>query len=476
MSFDARKVRTINTPDQYLNLDDPIVAYRSNPLIGALGPIRDKEAIQRLLTVKPPYDPSERTLPAHLRPHAAFVLREFFLPGIAHMAVVREVDLLIRQSYKYRNPFEPRYRRQVCENRKDWKAGREIAPRFTFMPALGASAFGPPGTGKTLSAGFAVRPFRPVIAHAYALGGERVAFTQMPVLWVNLFQDGSLKSFGREIFDQAEQTASVPLVRDWGVDRATGNRIQTLYFQLCQEFNVGLFVVDEFQFIQAAHDGSRQALNYFVRLMNCMGVAVLVIGTDTTAGLLKSNLAASRRFLSSIPAFTPFVKGPVWDAFFRQMVRYRWVTKTAPEAELSPVVLELCGGIPDLAVKLFLLSQMRLFGRKEEFLSASVLKETAKLLFYTVQDRLTELRGKAPAAKDIASVAKTLHETFDAIAAVEAQRVGAAPIEGVKPPDRVPLEIAANVETTIAGKMKKAAKTENPLAALEQMGVVAKPL
>ncbi len=129
-----------------------------------------------------------------------------------------------------------------------------------------------------------------------------------------------------------------------------------------------------------------------------------------------------------------------------------------------------------MAVKLFLLSQMRLFGRKEEFLSASVLKETAKLLFYTVQDRLTELRGKAPAAKDIASVAKTLHETFDAIAAVEAQRVGAAPIEGVKPPDRVPLEIAANVETTIAGKMKKAAKTENPLAALEQMGVVAKPL
>lgn len=474
MSTIPGKIQPIETPGEYLNLDDPIAAYRGNPLIGALGPIRTKEQIRDLLTVKPAYDPAERRLPAHLRPHAAFALREFFLPGIPHMAAVKEVDLLIRQSYKYRNPLDRKYRRQVARERKELKDWRQLPERYAFIP-LGAAVIGPPGTGKTLSIDFAAKDFPPVVEHAYLINGNRVAFTQIPCLRLNLFQDGSLKSFGREIFDQAEQTLSIPLARDWGVDRATGNRIQSLYFQLCQEYNVGLFVVDEFQFIQAAHDGTRRALNYFVRLMNCIGVAVVVIGTPATAGLLKENLAASRRFLSPIPPYTPFVAGQVWDAFFGQMARYQYVAEMDPLAGLSAVVLDLSGGIPDLAVKLFMLSQMRLFGRKKERLTADVLRETSKLLFYTVQDRLVELKGKAPEAKDIATVAKTMNEAFNAIARVETERVGAEPIAGLEPPRSSAVTISADVAETVAGKMRKAAKAGDKLAALETLGVLAHP-
>ncbi len=469
------KVQPIDTPGEYLNLDDPIAAYRGNPLIGALGPIRTKEQIRDLLTVKPAYDPAERRLPAHLRPHAAFVLREFFLPGIAHMAAVKEVDLLIRQSYKHRNPLDPKYRRQWARDQKDLKEGRRLPQRYATVPSLGAAVIGPPGTGKTLSIDFATKDIVSVAEHAYLVGGDRVAFTQLPCLKLNLFQDGSLKSFGREIFDQAEQTLSIPLARDWGVDRATGNRIQSLYFQLCQEYNVGLFVVDEFQLIQAAHDGTRRALNYFVRLMNCIGVAVVVIGTPATAGLLKENLAASRRFLSTIPPYAPFVAGQVWGAFFRQMARYRYVAEMDSIEGLSATALELSGGIPDLAVKLFLLTQMRLFGRKNERLTSAVLHETSKLLFYTVQDRLVELKGKAPEAKDIATVAKAMNAAFGDIANVENERVGGVPIPGLEAKPSVPVTISADTEATVAGKMTKAAKTSDPLAALEALGVVAHP-
>jgi hypothetical protein len=475
MSADVRNVQPIETPAEYLNLDDPLVAYRGNPLIGALGPIRSKEQISRLLTVKPAYDPSDRGLPAHLRPHAAFALRGFFLPGIAHMAAVKEVDLLIRQSYKRRNPLDPRNRRQWLRDRKELKEGRQLPQRYALMPPLGAAVIGPPGTGKTLSVDFAVQDFVAVAEHAYLVDGNRLAFSQLPCLKVNLFQDGSLKSFGREIFDQAEQTLSIPLARDWGVDRATGNRIQSLYFQLCQEYNVGLFVVDEFQLIQSAHDGTRRALNYFVRLMNCIGVAVVVIGTPATAGLLKENLAASRRFLSTIPPFTPFEAGQVWNAFFGQMARYQYVAEMDPLGDLSAALLELSGGVPDLAVKLFLLSQMRLFGRKKERLTAAVLIETSKLLFYTVQDRLIELKGKAPEAKDIATVAKTMNDAFNAIAHVETERVGAEPIAAIEPPLSAPVTITSSAEETVAGKMKKAAKAEDRLAVLEALGVVANP-
>ena len=474
MSTISSNFQPIDTPGEYLNTDDPIAAYRGNPLIGALGSIRTKEQIRDLLTVKPAYDPEERRLPAHLRPHVAFALREFFLPGIPHMAAVKEVDLLIRQSYKHRNPLDRKYRRQWARDQKDLKEERQLPERYAFMP-LGAAVIGPPGTGKTLSIDFAVRKFPPVVEQAYLINGTRVAFTQIPCLRLNLFQDGSLKSFGREMFDQAEQTLSIPLARDWGVDRATGNRIQSLYFQLCQEFNVGLFAVDEFQFIQAAHDGTRRALNYFVRLMNCIGVAVIVIGSQATAGLLKENLAASRRFLSPIPPYTPFVTGKVWDAFFGQMVRYQYVAEMDSLANLSAVVLELSGGIPDLAVKLFLLSQMRLFGRTKERLTADVLRETSKLLFYTVQERLVELKGKAPEARDIATVAQTMSKTFDALAHIEAERVGAGPIPGLEPTHSSPITISSDVAETVAGKMTKAAKAGDKLAALEDLGLVARP-
>ncbi len=104
-----------------------------------------------------------------------------------------------------------------------------------------------------------------------------------------------------------------------------------------------------------------------------------------------------------------------------------------------------------------------------------VLRETSKLLFYTVQDRLVELKGKAPEAKDIATVAKTMNEAFNAIAQVEAERVGAGPIAGMEPPPSAPVVISEKADETVAGKMKKAAKAENPLGALEALGVVAQP-
>ena len=466
------KIEAINTPSSYLNPDDPITGYRGNALIGALGPVRTAEEIGELLTVKPSYDPSERNLPPHIRRHAAFALREFFLPGIPHMAAAKEVDLMIRQSYKYRNPLDLKYRATTERDLKALKEGRPLPPRYEAMPPLGASVIGPPGMGKTICVGLAVKDMPAVVEHAYLVDGVRIAFKQVPYLKINLFQDGSLKAFGLEIFEQAEQTLSVPLARDWGLDRATGNRIQSLYFQLCREYNVGLFILDEFQLIQAAHDGTKKALSYFVRLMNCIGVAVIVIGTSATSRLLKENMAASRRFLSSIPPFTPFVAGAVWDTFFQEMAHYQYVAKMDDMSKLSKTVLELSGGIPDLAVKLFLLSQIRLFGKKKEFLDSKVIEQTSELLFSTVQDRLVELKGRAPEKKGLEDAAKKLDEAFAALANIENERPKGEPLAI---PATKPVELFSTAENTIAGKIISAAKSDDSLAVLTALGVVADP-
>jgi hypothetical protein len=465
----------LDTPSSFLNLDDPIAAYRGNPLIGSLGPIRTSSQIASLLTRKPKYDQSERGLAPHFRFHAAFALRELFLPGIPHMAAVRETDLLIRQSYKNRNPLDRRYRAMVAQERNLSKNGLPLPEHYKTLPQLGAAAIGPPGTGKTLTMDFAVQNIPPVIEHAYVVDGVRVAFKQLPYLKINLFQDGSLKSFGREIFEQAEQTLSIPLAREWGVDRANGNLIQSLYFQLCREYNIGLFILDEFQLISSSHDGTRKALSYFVRLMNCIGVAVIVIGTPLTAALLKENLAASRRFVSSIPPYTAFSEGPLWRAFFEQVYRYQYVKEMDSRDEIASAVLRLSGGIPDLAIKLFLLSQMRLIGRKLERLTPKVIHDTSTLLFYTLQDRLVELKGQAPETADIASLARKADDAFKELAKRECERVGGDASDDLSGLRQQPLEIVGDGEVPLAAKMKAISKEHNPVAALEKLGVIAHP-
>ena len=160
------------------------------------------------------------------------------------------------------------------------------------------------------------------------------------------------------------------------------------------------------------------------------------------------------------------------DEFFKQMIQYQYVAEMTNQEELSATILSLSGGIPDLAVKLFLLSQMRLFGRKQEKLTVTIVTETATQLFYSVQDRLVELKGAAPDAKDIAAIAKKLEESFNTLASTENERVGG---HLTTAPETRSVELFSEAKESIAGKMIAAAKNDDPVAALEALGVVAHP-
>lgn len=473
MNIDCRKVRPIDTPEEYLNLHDPVARYRGNPLIGALGPIRTKEQIVDLLTNKPPYDPSEISLPPHIRPHVAFCLRQFFMPGVPHIEAVKEIDLLIRQSYAHRNPLDPQYQRLMAADRDRLRKGLPIPQRYQFVELLGSAAIGPPGTGKTRSFDYGLRDFLPVVEHAYEIDGQPIAFKQVPAMKVNLFQDGSLKAFGREIFDQAELILNVPLRAQWNIESATANAMQGLCAQFCREFNAGIFVVDEFQFVGESHDGARRALNYFARLMNCIGIAVVVVGNRSTSTILKENLAASRRFVGSIPQYEPFKAGPLWSAFCKQLFRYRYVAEMEEAKELARELLSLSGGIADIAVKLFLLSQLRLFGRKPERLTKEVLRETSVLLFYNIQEQLLEIKGIAPEPKNVAALAKKMEEAFRTLSRKENERVGGNPIAELQEPASS-ITITPERRKTIAGKMLSVSEKDDALAALEELEIIEK--
>lgn len=411
--------------NQWLNPRDPIAAYRDNPLIGALGPILDNKKIQALLTHRPAYDVSERNLPNHLRPHVAFCMRRLFIPTPQHASVVAEIDLLMRQGYIHRNPLDLNYRRQVLNDKELLDGGNYPPERIRAGIQLGTAAMGPAGTGKTLSFDCGISNYPQVLNHCYELGRTRIAFKQVTVLKLNMFQDASLKALGIEFFNQLSSTVNEPVRDQWGIDRCNRNDIQAQIYLACMEFCVGMVVVDEVQNITALGSNFATVLRYFVRMMNTVGVPVALIGTNTARTLIDADLPASRRFIGNIPAFVPFKKGAMWTQFLKELWRYQYLRVYTPMDGLEDLILQLTGGIPDLVVKLYFLIQLRLFGKKSEVISQEVIKMTADLLLYPVKNRLAEMTGQATASAGLTRALATAEEDFKQHANEECSRIGA---------------------------------------------------
>lgn len=480
----------MNSPDtalpscltnQYINPKHAtIAAYRNNPLIGALGPVLTGDEITKLLTRRPDYDPSERMLPPHLKAHAIYALRSLVVPTPMHKAIIQEVGVLLRQGYIHRNPLSPGYSRIIAVDRPALKEGLLPPERFRNVPLLGSAAMGTSGTGKTMGFDIAVSTYPQVIDHCYEVDGVRIAFKQVTWLKINLFQDASLKAFGIEFFEKLGEAVGENLRRNWGVDACNGNNVQPLIYRACREYNLGLLIVDELQNMVSHGKGYKAVLSYFIRMMNCLGLPIAVIGTNAASALMRTDAAASRRFISGIPPFRPFARGPLWKGFLEEVWRLQYTKQVTPFEELEPEIHELTGGVPDLVIKLYCLAQTRLFGRKSECLDKNVLKETAADLFHTIKDRILELKGQTIDTAKIQEQREKLDKQYEELTNKEEARLGAqAALAGTPTPSPIVIEepkAETSKETTdhppAENAMIKASRAKDKKAALAQLGIL----
>lgn len=163
-------------------------------------------------------------------------------------------------------------------------------------------------------------------------------------------------------------------------------------------------------------------------MMNTIGVPVALIGTNTARTLIEADLAASRRFIGNIPAFVPFVKGAMWMQFLKELWRYQYLRVYTPMDGFEDLFLQLTGGIPDLVVKLYLLVQLRLFGKKSEVINETVIRQTADLLLFPVKNRVAEIKGLVPATPGLTTALASADKDFKQHANEECNRVGSSGI------------------------------------------------
>jgi hypothetical protein len=162
---------------------------------------------------------------------------------------------------------------------------------------------------------------------------------------------------------------------------------------------IGVLVIDEIQHLDMAKGGgSEKMLNFFVTLVNTIGVPVVLIGTMKALGVLQQQFRQARRGSGQGDVvWEPLPHDELWDLLLGKMWEYQWTKKFVPFSnELSKVMYEESQAIIDIAVKLFLLAQLRVIYDESEEISPDVIRRISKEDLRLVQPMLDALRSGDP--------------------------------------------------------------------------------
>jgi hypothetical protein len=178
--------------------------------------------------------------------------------------------------------------------------------------------------------------------------------------------------------------------------------------QLASILGLGVLVIDEVQRLSRQKSGGAELMiDFFVELANTIGVPVVLIGTFEVLPLFQNSFAHARRLSGQGDMiWTNMVKDDDWDWFMENLWEYQW---TNIESKLTPALNQALyresGGIIDIAVKLYMLTQWYLIGQENERITPVVIRKVAKDSLGLVSDIIDAVRrndtSKLSQIKDI---------------------------------------------------------------------------
>jgi len=168
---------------------------------------------------------------------------------------------------------------------------------------------------------------------------------------------------------------------------------------LASTHGLGLLVIDEIQHLsQAKSGGSEKMLNFFVTLVNTIGVPVVLIGTSKALPILQSEFRQARRGSGQGDLIWEHLKNDEsWEIMLSTMWKYQWTKEKSPLTdEIKNVLYEETQGIIDLAVKLYAISQLKAICDGTEKITADIIKESAAESLRLVKPMIAALRSGNP--------------------------------------------------------------------------------
>ena len=156
------------------------------------------------------------------------------------------------------------------------------------------------------------------------------------------------------------------------------------------------FSYDEIQHLSMAKSGgSEKMLNFFVNLVNNVGVPVILVGTPKAIKVLQGDFRQARRGsgLGGDMVCDRIQRDGVWDLLVDSIFHYQWMRKeTLLTPEISNVLYEETQGIPDLLKKVYAIAQAHAISTGKGEITPQIIKKVAKENLKLIQPMITALK------------------------------------------------------------------------------------
>ncbi|WP_066070808.1 ATP-binding protein [Neobacillus soli] len=374
--------------------------YEDNPLIEALPPIFTEDDVIEHLSVFPPHDEKERSLNATYRFHCIQRLFQYFQPFEKHLDLEQRISRAISQGYLHRNPMKKEEVMRIHESYKAIKEGKFLKTYQTEAKrtAAGFTIIGLSGIGKS-TAIERVLSFYPQLIKHQEYKGKPFQFTQISWLKLDCPFDGSLKGLCMSFFSELDRLLGSNYLNKFGAQKNTTDLMMQRMAHLASRHGIGLLIIDEIQHLSLSKSGgSDKMLNFFVTLVNTIGIPVLMVGTNKAISILQSEFRQARRGSGQGDmVWSQMPKDESWELFVEGMWEYQWTERfTDLTSDFSDLLYDASQGILDIAVKLFMLTQIRAIATGEEKITKQIMKQVANDSLRLVKPMLDALRSGIP--------------------------------------------------------------------------------
>jgi hypothetical protein len=374
-----------------------VADYKGNPLIEALPPINSVTKATGLLTVDLGHHSGERELDNEHREHCIYRLFRYFQPLDTHIDIEKRVSRAIRQGYISKNPVTPKFAAKLSQGSAAIAdASPEWHKAYTpYSTAAGFTIIGLSGIGKTTAIERVLSLYPQRIQHTQ-YNGEPLFMTQLVWAKIDCPFDGSLKGLCFSFFDYVDKVLGTDYSKKFAVNRMTVDAALPRIAQIATNHALGLLVIDEIQHLSQAKSGGKdKMLNFFVTLVNTVGVPVVLIGTSKALPILQSEFRQARRGSGQGDLIWERMQNDLsWEIMIRAMWKNQWTRNHTPLTdELKNVLYDESQGILDIAIKLYAFAQAKVIGDGTEKVTAAAIREVAAVKLRLLKDYLDAIRS-----------------------------------------------------------------------------------
>jgi len=370
--------------------------YQENPFISAMPPIPETNEVVTLLQLFPSFDPQEILLDGRIRAHAiARLLHGFFQPLSPHLVLENKISLIIRQGYIGRNPADGSWYthlqngyRRVEEEDLD-----AVAYQGAYSTASSLPLFGCSGSGKT-------RTLERVLGmYPHCLHHAKYNITQVVYLKIDCPIDGDLDGLCLSFFNEMDKLLGTPYSVRYGGKKMGTMRLLANMCQVANMHALGVLIIDEVQNLNEAKSGGAEKMhNFFVSLVNTIGVPIIQVGTPKASKFYQRTFRGGRRVNGlGAPPWDRLKRDEDWKRLLTRLWKYQWLRNASPlDDELESTMYDLTQGVMDIVIKLFVLAQIRAIVTGIECIKPMLLRKVFEDEFKPVHPMLAALRSGRP--------------------------------------------------------------------------------